>query len=189
MRKLVTNFVCQTPTEEARVNTMGKSHSKQKGKSGKGGAREPGEEGKQQRRVSVLDLSTNVSLPEFPLLNALVYSHSLTGRRPCNEDAHKSTRRLADFPYYALYAVYDGHNGSIASTYCYEHLEGVLNRNLLALKQTSLDMHSTQELVYAMAATFVDVDDDFLGSKQEGGCTACVVLIDRCVCVCVQVYI
>jgi len=90
------------------------------------------------------------------------------GNNNYNEDRYTLLKSLPEDPTSAFFAIYDGHGGDKASTYCAKHIHtNVVNHSSYANNKS-----------YALKEGFKDTDKGFLRKLEDSGSTANAVLID-----------
>jgi len=89
------------------------------------------------------------------------------GKNDYNEDRAVVYKNLPEDPTVAFFAIYDGHGGIEASTYCQKHLHTTV---------ASQDCYATDKKK-ALVEGFKATDKKFLKKLEDSGCTANVVLI------------
>jgi len=100
-------------------------------------------------------------------------SSSIQGRRPNQEDRFSACEQLPGHPECALYAVYDGHGGARAASFCAERMQGYLTKS---------SPFKGRDLGKALHQAFRDCEADFIAlAGREGlrdGTTAVVALVE-----------
>jgi len=90
------------------------------------------------------------------------------GNNNYNEDRYTLLKSIPEDPSSAFFAIYDGHGGEHASTYCAKHmLNNVVNHSSYANNKS-----------HALIEGFKETDKAFLKKLEDSGSTANVVLID-----------
>lgn len=98
----------------------------------------------------------------------------MQGKRSYMEDRHLAVAHVNGNPHWSIYAVFDGHGGDHASSYCQEHFGHNLSM------EASLLVSNPKE---ALTQAFLQTDHDYhLRSKllnYNDGTTACVALVQH----------
>jgi len=100
----------------------------------------------------------------------LLFAGSATekGNNDYNEDRFTIFKSLPEDPSSAFFAIYDGHGGDKASTYCAKHLHtNVVNHSAYGSNKTQ-----------ALIEGFKETDKGFLKKLEDSGSTANAVLLD-----------
>lgn len=117
-------------------------------------------------------LSSRASQPR-PGRGAGCGSSTIQGRRPNQEDRLSTCNELPGCSGCGLYAVYDGHGGHRAATFCADKMQGYLTRS---------KAFAARELIGALRQAFHDCETDFIQlAGREGlrdGTTALVALVE-----------
>jgi len=100
-------------------------------------------------------------------MDLIVGTNSNQGKNDYNEDRLVSFKSLPEDPTVAFFAVFDGHGGAEAATYCQKHLPTtVVAQELWATSKSK-----------ALIEGFKATDKKFLKKLEDSGCTANVVVI------------
>jgi protein phosphatase 2C family protein 2/3 len=100
----------------------------------------------------------------------LLFAGSATekGNNDYNEDRFTLIKSIPEDPSSAFFAIYDGHGGDKASSYCAKHLHThVVNHNAYATNKS-----------IALTEGFKETDKAFLKKLEDSGSTANAILID-----------
>jgi len=127
-----------------------------------------------EEKIESLSISENTSkqesVPTKPNISKIsVGSASNKGRRDKNEDAHVTFVSLEQDPTTSFFAVYDGHGGKGASTYCKEKL----HKNVLERKCYATDKKK------ALTKGFIKTDEKYLAKVKDDGSCAVVALLTK----------
>ncbi len=129
------------------------------------------------------NFSTLEDSPSFPVVSDLViecYDCSITGIRSSNEDAHSIIKTLPKNMEYSFIGLFDGHNGVTAANYSANRLHIILDEEMTNLRSGSDRSPLTVvELQYCIVKSFCLLDDEFLNTRQDSGCTVVIALLDR----------
>jgi serine/threonine protein phosphatase PrpC len=90
---------------------------------------------------------------------------SMQGMRPHNED--RFILNTSFFSPASLFAVFDGHDGPAASTYCAKNM----------VKVVKSSKHSLKDIGGALKEAFLKIDSKFLDTAKDGGTTALVAFL------------
>jgi len=96
-----------------------------------------------------------------------VGAYSSRGARRTNEDRFVTIPELPDDPSTGFFAVYDGHGGQKASSYCAEHLHNFISKE---------ECYAT-DLKQAIINGFIKTDKHYIKSIEEGGSVAAVAFV------------
>ena len=113
--------------------------------------------------------------------NGIKYGYSeMQGWRASMEDAHSAYVPLEGFPEYSVFAVYDGHGGSLVA----KKAEGmIVNAIQSKLKAFSSSTISPEKLGELLTEVFLEVDEEIRripeisSGEDHSGCTAVLALV------------
>jgi len=122
------------------------------------------EEEEEEEEEEIVDVKYSEGSSHSSLLAASV---SLKGRREHNEDRSVVNTSLPAHPNISVFAVFDGHDGAAASSFCSKNLVKFVTTNKLF----------SEDMKLSLTQGFLKTDQKFLEKLEDSGTTAVVAVV------------